>query len=58
VAAGLLRRATSKAVCEVFAAALRRFGIPDEVLTDTGKVFTARFGPFLPGALPEVFGSA
>jgi transposase InsO family protein len=46
VAAGLVRRATSKAICEVFAASLRRFGIPDEVLTDNGKVFTARFGPY------------
>jgi transposase InsO family protein len=45
VAAGLVQRATSKAVCEVFAEALRRYGIPDEVLTDNGKVFTGRFGP-------------
>jgi transposase InsO family protein len=46
VAAGLVRRATSKAICEVFAVSLRRFGIPDEILTDNGKVFTARFGPY------------
>ena len=45
VAAGLVRRATSKAVCEVFSASLSRYGIPDEVLTDNGKVFTGRFGP-------------
>jgi transposase InsO family protein len=45
VAAGLVTRATSKAVCAVFAEALRRHGIPDEVLTDNGKVFTGRFGP-------------
>jgi transposase InsO family protein len=45
VAAGLVRRATSKAVCEVLAASLRRYGIPDEILTDNGKVFTGRFGP-------------
>ena len=45
VAAGLVRRATARAVCEVFAASLRRYGIPDEVLTDNGKVFTGRFGP-------------
>ena len=45
VAAGLVRRATSKAVCGVFAASLRRYGIPDEILTDNGKVFTCRFGP-------------
>jgi transposase InsO family protein len=45
VVAGLVRRATSKAVCEVFGGALRRYGIPDEVLTDNGKCFTGRFGP-------------
>jgi transposase InsO family protein len=45
VAAGLVTRATSKAVCEVLSAALRRYGIPDEILTDNGKVFTGRFGP-------------
>jgi transposase InsO family protein len=44
VAAGLVRRATSRAVCEVFRASLLRHGIPDEVLTDNGKVFTGRFG--------------
>jgi hypothetical protein len=46
VAAGLVRRATSKAICQVFAASLRRYGIPDEILTDNGKVFTSRFGPY------------
>jgi len=45
IAAGLVRRATSKAVCEILARSLRRFGIPDEILTDNGKVFTGRFGP-------------
>jgi transposase InsO family protein len=45
VAAGLVRRALSKSVCEVFAEALRQHGVPDEVLTDNGKVFTGRFGP-------------
>ena len=45
VVAHLVRRATSKAVCEAFTGALRRYGIPDEVLTDNGKVFTGRFGP-------------
>jgi transposase InsO family protein len=44
VAAGLVRRATARAVCEVFADALRTYGIPDEILTDNGKVFTGRFG--------------
>jgi transposase InsO family protein len=44
VAAGLVRRATSRAVCEVFSAAMKTYGIPDEVLTDNGKQFTGRFG--------------
>lgn len=44
VAAGLVRRATSRAVCEVFKASMLRYGAPDEVLTDNGKVFTGRFG--------------
>jgi len=45
IAAGLVTRATSKAVCAILSAALRRYGIPDEILTDNGKVFTGRFGP-------------
>jgi transposase InsO family protein len=45
VAAGMVRRAISKAVCQVLAGSLHRWGIPDEILTDNGKVFTGRFGP-------------
>ena len=45
VAAGLVRKATSKAVCGVLTEALRRHGVPDEILTDNGKCFTGRFGP-------------
>jgi transposase InsO family protein len=37
-------RATGRAVCLAFAAALRQFGVPEEVLTDNGKQFTDRFG--------------
>ena len=37
-------RATGRAVCLAFARALERYGVPDEVLTDNGKQFTARFG--------------
>lgn len=44
VCAGLMARATSRPVCGHFAAALERHGIPQEVLTDNGKVFTDRFG--------------
>jgi transposase InsO family protein len=45
VAAGVVLHATSKAVCAVLSASLRRYGIPDEILTDNGKCFTGRFGP-------------
>ena len=45
VAAGLVPRATSRAVCQVLSASLVRHGIPDEILTDNGKCFTGRFGP-------------
>jgi transposase InsO family protein len=44
VCAGLMTRATGRAVCGHFAAALRRYGVPEEVLTDNGRVFTGRFG--------------
>jgi transposase InsO family protein len=44
VCAGVMARATSRAVCAHFAQALRRHGVPQEILTDNGKVFTGRFG--------------
>jgi transposase InsO family protein len=44
VIASVVPRATGRAVCLAFAAALARFGVPDEVLTDNGKQFTDRFG--------------
>jgi transposase InsO family protein len=40
---GVMARATARPVCEHFVAALTRWGVPDEILTD-GKVFTGRFG--------------
>jgi len=36
-------KATGRAVCLAMVAALREYGIPDELLTDNGKQFTARF---------------
>jgi transposase InsO family protein len=45
VCGGLMLRATSRAVCAHFADAMRVHGVPQEVLTDNGKVFTGRFGP-------------
>ncbi|MGW9198727.1 IS481 family transposase [Micromonospora chersina] len=44
VIAQVVQRATGRAVCLAFAEALQRFGVPEEVLTDNGKQFTARFG--------------
>ena len=44
VCAGIMTRATGRAVCAHFATALERYGAPEEVLTDNGKVFTNRFG--------------
>ena len=40
----VVARPTGRAVCLAFAAALRKFGVPAEVLTDNGKQFTDRFG--------------
>jgi transposase InsO family protein len=45
ISAQLVRRATAGPVCEALLAALHRHGIPDQILTDNGKVFTGRFGP-------------
>lgn len=36
--------ASGRAVCGFFAQALERHGVPEEILTDNGKVFTNRFG--------------
>jgi transposase InsO family protein len=44
VIATLVPRATGRAVCAAFAAALARYGVPAEVLTDNGRQFTGRFG--------------
>jgi hypothetical protein len=44
VCSSLMLRATSRAVCAHFAEAMRRHGVPQEILTDNGKVFTGRFG--------------
>jgi transposase InsO family protein len=44
VIATVVRRATARAVCRAFLAAVAIYGIPEEVLTDNGKQFTGRFG--------------
>ncbi|HEY5120110.1 MAG TPA: IS481 family transposase, partial [Acidimicrobiales bacterium] len=41
---GVMARATARPVCEHFVEALERWGVPEEILTDNGKVFTGRFG--------------
>jgi transposase InsO family protein len=43
VAARLMHRERTSKVCEGFSMALRKYGVPDQVLTDNGKVFTGRF---------------
>jgi transposase InsO family protein len=43
VSAHLMVRETSQRVCDGLAAAMRTYGVPEEILTDNGKVFTGRF---------------
>ena len=43
VSAALVHRATARAVCAAFTAAMERHGVPQEILTDNGRVFTGRF---------------
>jgi hypothetical protein len=45
VSALVVQRATAMPVCDALALAMRRHGVPDQILTDNGKVFTGRFGP-------------
>ena len=52
VLARAVMRATARPVCLAFVAAMRAYGIPGEVLTDNGKVFTGRFHK--PGVAVEV----
>jgi transposase InsO family protein len=43
VCAQLMPRERTRAVCDGLRAALARFGAPEQILTDNGKVFTGRF---------------
>jgi transposase InsO family protein len=45
VMAKLVLRATARPVCEALLEALERHGVPEQILTDNGKVFTGRIGP-------------
>ena len=44
VSAKVVARATARPVCDALAEAMRRYGLPERILTDNGKVFTGRFG--------------
>jgi transposase InsO family protein len=43
ISARLMTRERTQAVCDGFSSALRTYGLPSQVLTDNGKVFTGRF---------------
>lgn len=43
VCAHLMTRERTRAVCDGLRAALGRYGVPEQILTDNGKVFTGRF---------------
>lgn len=45
ISAHVVERATARPTCEALTLAMRRFGCPEQILTDNGKVFTGRFGP-------------
>ena len=42
VCAAVVLRPTARPVCDALVGALRRHGIPDQILTDNGKVFTGK----------------
>jgi transposase InsO family protein len=44
VSAKVVARATARPVCQALSEALARHGVPEQILTDNGKIFTARFG--------------
>ena len=43
VSARLMPRERTRPVCDALAAAMRTYGVPEQILTDNGKVFTGRF---------------
>ena len=45
VCATVVARATAHPVCQALLTTLSRQGVPEQILTDNGKVFTGRFGP-------------
>jgi transposase InsO family protein len=45
VCATIVVRATAKPVCDALVGALRTHGIPEQILTDNGKIFTGKLAP-------------
>jgi transposase InsO family protein len=45
ISAYVVARATARPTCDALLLALDRYGVPEQILTDNGKVFTGRFGP-------------
>jgi Integrase core domain len=45
VSARVVARATARPVCDALTHAMGTHGVPEQILTDNAKVFTARFGP-------------
>ena len=45
VIAKLVPRATARPVCQALLEALSRYGAPEQILTDNGKVFTGKLSP-------------
>ena len=45
VPAQVVARATARPTCDALLAAIGRYGPPEQILTDNGKVFTGRYGP-------------
>lgn len=48
VIAAVIAEPSGRAVCAAFTAAMARYGVPSEMLTDNGKQFTGRFTKPLP----------
>ncbi len=45
ISARVVARATARPTCDALELAMARYGVPSQILTDNGKVFTGRFGP-------------
>ena len=45
ISAHVVERATARPTCDALVKAMRTYGVPEQILTDSGKVFTGRFGP-------------